>query len=185
MSSTAPHEIIKAVCDTDPEKPSTAVTHFGKREKALRTAPAASVARKAKPDPKQEKLRRALAGDSDNIVLKALRKEPERRYATVEQLSEDVRRHLEHLPVLAAKDTLGYRTSKFIQRNKVGVAATAAIVLLLIAGLLIISREARIARANEIRAEHRFNDVRRLANSLIFDVHDSIKDLPGSRPPEK
>jgi serine/threonine protein kinase len=185
MSSTAPHEMIKAICDTDPEKPSTAVTQFEKRERAVKADAAPSVAREAEPHSKREKLRRALAGDLDNIVLKALRKEPERRYATVEQLSEDVRRHLEHLPVIARKDTPGYRTAKFIQRHKAGVAATAAVVLVLIAGLLITLREAHIARANEIRAEHRFNDVRQLANSLIFDVHDSIKDLPGSTPARK
>src|SRR4029077_17655027 len=125
-----------------------------------------------------EKLRRALSGDLDNIVLKALRKEPERRYATVEQFSDDIRRHLEHLPVIARKDTPGYRASKFVMRHKASVAATVAVALTLIAALLITLREARIA-------QRRFNDVRSLANSLIFDVHDSIKDLPGSTPARK
>jgi non-specific serine/threonine protein kinase/serine/threonine-protein kinase len=114
----------------------------------------------------------------DNIVLKALRKEPERRYATVEQFSEDVRRHLEHLPVIARKDTPGYRASTFVMRHKPSVAATVAVSFTLIAALLITLREARIA-------QRRFNDVRSLANSLIFDVHDSIKDLPGSTPARK
>jgi non-specific serine/threonine protein kinase/serine/threonine-protein kinase len=114
----------------------------------------------------------------DNIVLKALRKEPERRYATVEQFSEDIRRYLEHLPVIARKDTPRYRASKFILRHKAGVAAALAVALTLVAALLITMREERIA-------QRRFNDVRSLANSLIFDVHDSIKDLPGSTPARK
>jgi hypothetical protein len=84
---------------------------------------------------RREKLRRALTGDLDNIVLKALRKEPQRRYATVEQYSEDVRRHLENLPVIARKDTPAYRASKFILRHKTGVATTVVISLLLIVAL--------------------------------------------------
>ena len=178
VSSTAPHEIIKAICDTYPEKPSTAVTRLEKSENSVLADSLREQTNPSEAGPKLEKLRRALSGDLDNIVLKALRKEPERRYATVEQFSEDVRRHLEHLPVIARKDTLGYRASKFILRHKAGVAAGAAVVLTLITGLVITLREERIA-------QRRFNDVRSLANSLIFEVHDSIKDLPGSTPARK
>ena len=78
---------------------------------------------------KPEKLRRELAGDLDNIVLKALRKEPDRRYGSVEQLSEDIRRHIEGLPVRARKETFGYRAQKFFARNRLGVVA--AVLLLL------------------------------------------------------
>lgn len=178
VSSTAPHEIIKAICDTDPEKPSTAVTRF---ENAKQTEGVDSLVRpgvQKGTDLKRDKLSRALSGDLDNIVLKALRKEPERRYATVEQLSEDVRRHLEHLPVIARKDTPGYRASRFILRHKAGVAAALVVAITLIVGLVITVREERLA-------QRRFNDVRSLANSLIFEIHDSIKDLPGSTPARK
>jgi serine/threonine protein kinase len=178
ISSAAPHEFIKAICDTDPEKPSTAVTRSEKPERAIKSGPVASNTGATEPNAKRQKLYHALAGDLDNIVLKALRKEPERRYATVEQFSEDVRRHLEHLPVIARKDTPAYRASKFVQRHKAGVAAAVVVALTLVAGLVITLREARIA-------QRRFNDVRQLANSLIFDVHDSIKDLPGSTPARK
>jgi serine/threonine protein kinase len=177
ISSAAPHEIVKAICNTDPEKPSTAATRFEKAVGAVKSDSGPSAAGGAELD-LRKKLRRALSGDLDNIVLKALRKEPGRRYATVEQLSEDVRRHLEHLPVVARKDTPAYRTSKFILRHKAAVAAAAAVSLTLIAGLFITVREERIA-------QRRFDDVRSLANSLIFDVHDSIKDLPGSTPARK
>jgi eukaryotic-like serine/threonine-protein kinase len=183
LSSTAPHEIMKAICDTDPERPSTAITRCEEiREK--NDSPT-KITEASRLDPKREKLRRLLAGDLDNIVLKALRKEPDRRYATIEQFSEDVRRHLEHLPVIARKETPFYLGSKFILRHKVGVAVTMAAALTLIIALAITVHEGRIARAERARAELRFNDVRSLANSLIFDVHDSIKDLPGSTPARK
>jgi eukaryotic-like serine/threonine-protein kinase len=173
VSATAPHEIIKAICDTDPEKPSTVVTRVEKGENPVKADSPVGTMDRTDRSPKREKLRRALSGDLDNIVLKALRKEPERRYASVEQFSEDIRRHLEHLPVIARKDTRGYRASKFVVRHKAGIAATLAVAFTLIGGLLITVREERIA-------QRRFNDVRNLANSLIFDVHDSIQDLPGS-----
>ena len=176
VSSTAPHEIIKAICDTDPEKPSTAAARLEKSENSAESQ--VTRADRTAPDSKREKVRRTLSGDLDNIVLKALRKEPARRYASVEQFSEDVHRYLEYLPVIARKDTPGYRASKFILRHRAGVAATLAVALTLIAGLLITVREERVA-------QRRFNDVRNLANSLIFDVHDSIKDLPGSTPARK
>src|SRR5579859_121531 len=178
ISSTAPHEILKAICDTDPEKPSTAVTRFRGPSHTVRIGSTATAAGPSDSALERKRARRTLAGDLDNIVLKSLRKEPARRYATVEQFSEDVRRHLEHLPVIARKDTPGYRASKFVMRHKASVAATVAVAFTLIAALLITLREARIA-------QRRFNDVRSLANSLIFDVHDSIKDLPGSTPARK
>jgi eukaryotic-like serine/threonine-protein kinase len=145
------HDIAKAVCETEPSKPSSVAPHP-----------------------------RMLAGDLDNIVLKTLRKEPERRYASAEQLSEDIRRYLEGLPVAAHKDTLGYRAGKFARREKKIVAAAALLVLSLAGGMIASLREARIARLERARAERRFNDVRTLADSLVFDVNDAIKDLPGS-----
>jgi non-specific serine/threonine protein kinase/serine/threonine-protein kinase len=126
------------------------------------------------------KLRRRLRGDVDTIVLQALRKEPQRRYASVEQLAEDIRRHLEGLPVKARQDSWRYRAGKFVLRHKFGVAATALVIFVVIVGVGAIVREARIAAANQRRAEQRFNDVRKLANSLMFEIHDAIRDLPGS-----
>src|SRR5712664_85981 len=121
-----------------------------------------------------------LAGDLDNIVLRALRKEPRERYASVDELSADIRRHLEGQPVSARKATVPYRAGKFVRRHKVGVAAAALLFLSLVGGILTTLREARIARAERARAERRFNDVRKLANSFLFEVHDAIERLPGS-----
>jgi len=167
--SNSSHDVARATCEYEPLKPSTVV-------RSGRTA-------KNDPEGKEhvvapEKLAKQLKGDLDNIVLKALRKEPPRRYGSVEQFAEDIRRHLADLPIVARKDSAGYRASKFVARHKAGVAAAVAIALMLIVGLLITMREARIA-------QRRFNDVRSLANSLIFDVHDSIKDLRGSTPARK
>ncbi|GAB5536932.1 MAG: hypothetical protein Rubg2KO_31810 [Rubricoccaceae bacterium] len=76
-----------------------------------------------------DRLRRQLAGDLDMICLTALRKEPERRYASVAALSDDIRRHQENLPVQARPDTVGYRARTFMRRHRVGLGATAAALL--------------------------------------------------------
>jgi len=127
-------------------------------------------------------LSRRLSGDLDVIVLKTLRKEPQRRYASVEQFAEDIRRHLEGLPVTARRDSWSYRAGKFAIRHKLAVSATALLLMVVLGGAAATVREARIAAANERRAEQRFNDVRKLANSLMFEIHDAIRDLPGSTP---
>jgi non-specific serine/threonine protein kinase/serine/threonine-protein kinase len=127
-----------------------------------------------------EKLRRRLAGDLDNIILKALHKEPQRRYVSVEQLSEDIRRHLDGLPIAARRDSLTYRADKFVRRHKVEVAASALLALSLVAGVAATAWQAHVARAERARAERRFNDVRQMANSFLFEFHDSIKDLSGA-----
>lgn len=128
------------------------------------------------------KLNRQLKGDLDNIILRALRKEPERRYASAEQFAEDIRRHLHGLPVIAMPDSVPYRIKKFLLRHQLGVAATAFIIIVLAGGVIATVREARIAEANRRQAEARFNDVRKLANSFLFEFDDAIRDLPGSTP---
>lgn len=123
---------------------------------------------------------KSLRGDLDNIVLMAMRKEPERRYASVGQFSSDIARHLAGRPVLARKDTWTYRSGKFIRRHKVGVIAALLLALSLVTGILTTSWEARRAEKQRALAQHRFDDVRRIAHSLIFEVHDAIENLPGS-----
>lgn len=121
-----------------------------------------------------------LHADLDNIVLMAMRKEPQRRYATAEQFAEDIRRHLEGLPVRARPDTFSYRAGKFVRRHKLGVAAAAVITLTLLIGIVATVWQARVARAERARAERRFQEVRQLANSFVFEVHDAVANLPGS-----
>ena len=128
------------------------------------------------------KNQKSLRGDIDNIVLKALRKEPMRRYSSVQEFSEDIRRHLEGLPVTARADTFGYRAGKFVQRHKAGVAASLLIVLMLLSATIVTSWQARVARREKEKAERRFNQVRKLANLVLFEYNDGIERLPGSTP---
>ena len=185
----------------------------------------------------------SLRGDLDNIVLMALRKEPERRYQSVEQMAEDIRCYLEGRPISARRESLAYRTGKFVRRNKLAVTAAALVFFSLLGGIIATSRAARIAQieraraeANLVeaqtqraeadrqrliaeeqrhraesetveanlqrqiadaqrieaeaqrqnaetqqeRAERRFAQVRKLANTFLFEFHDKIQPLPGS-----
>jgi len=186
VTAHTPHELSRAITETEPQRPSTVVL---KPASVPQTKPSSEPHPVELPTRSREgspaKLRKRLLGDVDNILLKALRKEPTRRYPSVEQFAEDIRRHLEGLPVTAAKDSWRYRAGKFIRRHRAGVIATACALLALIVGVGLIVREDRIARAERERADQRFNDVRKLANSLIFELHDSIRDLPGSTPARK
>ena len=127
-------------------------------------------------------LRRQLRGDLDNVVLKALRKDPAERYATAAELADDVRRYLDGFPVRAVADRPAYRIAKFLRRHRTAVTAGTAVVLSLVAGLGIALRQARVAEAERRRAEALFQDVRGLANSVIYELHDAIGNLPGATP---
>ena len=133
VESHTSKEVERAVVETPPERPSTAVSRVetvprGGDEQATITPETVSRARSVQP----HQLKRILAGDLDTILLAALRKEPQRRYGTVEQFAEDVRRSLAGLPVRAHKDSLGYRGRKFLQRNRVPIGVGAVIVTLLV-----------------------------------------------------
>lgn len=181
LQTDSPQELLKAICDTEPEKPSTACTRDAAPEGPTAESLEGAAPVESRPEKeKHKKLRKNLQGDLDNIVLKALRKEPSRRYSSVEQFSEDIGRHLTGLPVLAHKDTPGYRARKFVGRHRLSVAAVALLILSLTGGLIATLWQARIARAERARAERRFNDVRNLAGSLIFEVHDALVPVPGA-----
>jgi non-specific serine/threonine protein kinase/serine/threonine-protein kinase len=179
LRTNAAHELARAVCEDEPEKPSTALIRTAKGS-LQETAALEEISRKRGAAP--EKLQRRFKGDLDNILLKAMRKEPQRRYVSVEQLSEDLRRHLVNLPVTAHQDSFGYRTGKFVRRHKVPVLAAVAAVASLVAGMVSTAMEAKVARSERALAERRFQDVRKLATTFLFDVHDAIQNLPGSTP---
>ncbi|MCG8409231.1 MAG: serine/threonine-protein kinase [Phycisphaerales bacterium] len=158
----SPGEIDRLVCDVDPEKPSAAASRVEQRHypdgTVRRAVTPETVGRTRRIAP--ESLRRRLLGDLDNIVLMAMRKDPKRRYASAEQLYEDLCRYREGRPVLARKDTIRYRTEKFIKRNKVGVTAVLLVALSLLVGAVGVARETRrtrvqrdAAEANLLRAE--------------------------------
>jgi eukaryotic-like serine/threonine-protein kinase len=114
----------------------------------------------------------SLKGDLDVILLKAIEKDPARRYASVEQFAGDIRRHLDGIPIVARPQTWRYRTGRFVRRNRVPVIAASLVLLSLSAGLIVSVRE-------RARAQRNFDDLRRLTQSFLFDFHDRIKDLPG------
>ena len=173
-------EFAREVCEKEPQRPSLAIL----RSKGAQEGNAENQSGMFG-EVSSQKLSKQLSGDIDNIVLMALRKEPSRRYASVNDLQEDIQRHLENIPVHARNDSVWYRSTKFVVRHKAAVAASVLVVLAMLTGLIVTVHEARVARIERARAERRFNDVRKLANSLMFDVHDSIRDLPGTLPARK
>jgi serine/threonine protein kinase len=143
FTTESPTDMEKAICEVEPEKPSVAAAD------------------------------RRLAGDLDNIILTAMRKAPERRYTSVAEFSEDIRRHMEGLPVAAHEDRWTYRAGKFIGRHRVGVATALLVLASLVAGIVTTTNQAR-------RAERRFQLIRGLSNSMLFDFNDQLERLPGS-----
>lgn len=127
-----------------------------------------------------KQLTKAINGDLDSVILKAMRKVPEERYLSVTAMDDDVRRHLDGNPVLARKGTWRYLASRFVARHKIPMIAGALALLAIIAGGAFAEYERRVAVAERERAEFHFKSVRTLANSLMFDVHDQIKNLPGA-----
>ncbi|MEL7451545.1 MAG: serine/threonine-protein kinase, partial [Pseudomonadota bacterium] len=134
VDTAEPRELEHAICETQAPRPSTAVVTWRESAEAT-TAQAQGVDIGTARNTSIESLHKTLAGDLDNIVLKALRKEPQRRYGSARELSEDLGRYLRKEPVNARPETLGYISRKFLQRNLSAVIAGAS-VLLLIAGLV-------------------------------------------------
>jgi tetratricopeptide (TPR) repeat protein len=145
-------EILRAVCTEEPARPS------------------------ASPGP----WRKALRGELDAITLQCLRKDPEERYRSVSDLSGDLGAWAQRRPVRAHPPSPLQRAAKLIRRNAALSAASAAAVVFLIAGSGVSLWEAHDARQQRLRAEMRFDQVKRLAHSVLFDLHDAIQRLPGS-----
>jgi eukaryotic-like serine/threonine-protein kinase len=151
LTGTSPAEIATAVCSNPVQLPSVAAASS---KRSGGTA-------------------RQLEGDLDNIILKSMHKDRDRRYASADQLSEDLARYLSGLPVAARPDTLRYRTGKFVKRHRAAIAAAVLIVAVVVTAAGAAIYEGR-------RAERRFAQVRHLANTFLFDFHDKIANLQGS-----
>ena len=182
IESRLPQEIANIILTEEPVRPSSVIggqlsVGSGRTDRNQKKTT------KSEQNPKSKiQNPKSLRGDLDNIILKALRKEPERRYQTVQEFSEDIRRHLTGLPVTATSDTTFYHIGKFIKRHRAGVFAGLFMFLSLLAGISVAIWQAVEARKERAKAEQRFNEVRQLANSLVFEFHDSIQNLPGSTP---
>jgi non-specific serine/threonine protein kinase/serine/threonine-protein kinase len=152
---------VKAICEAQPPRPSAAV-------------------KQADDSTALSEFERELRGDLDNIVLKALHKEPPRRDASALELADDIERYLAGKPVGARQDTAWYRTGKFVRRHKVAVTMAALSITVLVTAFAVTAIQYRVAERERRRAQERFNDVRQLANTFIFDIHDGIRSLAGA-----
>jgi tetratricopeptide (TPR) repeat protein len=168
---------VKAVVDKEPARPSDAVSQT---ESGAARATTNALRRATTPD----RLHRALRGDLDTIVAKALKKEPRERYSSVAALAEDLRRYLRNQPITARPDTFTYRAAKFVRRHRLPVLLASLAVAATIAGALGTMVQARTARSQRdfalrqlVRAE-RINDLNQL---LLTDVAPSGKMLTANQ----
>ena len=169
-------KLFRAIAEQDPERPSERVLTdeeltTGAGERRVTQASLAALVREGTPD----RLHRRLSGDLDTIVLMALRKEPSRRYASVERFSDDLQKYIEGHPVSARADTLSYRLVKFALRHRAGVTAAVLAVFALMAATGVSLYYAKVARQEKVVAERRFQDVRQLARFVMFEFDDAIR----------
>jgi eukaryotic-like serine/threonine-protein kinase len=148
LQGKTPAEMERLICEQEPPRPS---------------------ARAADP-----KTRRSLEGDLDTIVLKALAKRPIRRYSSAEQLAEDLRRYLGGHPVLAQPDSFRYRAGKFIRRNRTAVSFVLVAAILIVTGIIVVERQASVARTERDRAEAARQQAEQIGNYVIglFEAAD-------------
>ena len=168
-----PHrEIERVLSKEEPARPSTVVTAVEAPSDVRGQAPTpAAVSRHRATRPQQ--LRRQLTGDLDNIVLMALRKEPSRRYGSVEQLSEDLRRHLEGLPVTARQSTLAYQVGTFVRRHKLAVGLAVLILAMVVAFAAAMARQAAQTARQRDRAELE-RDKAELVSAFLVDLFEVV-----------
>ena len=156
-TTAASFELARAICDEEPLRLSEAATG----------EPGAMPAR-------------LLRGDLDAVVAKALRKDPQARYATAEQMADDLFRHLERLPVGARRGATGYRLGRWLVRHRAVAAGALVANLALMAGLALALDQAHEARLQRQHVQEASAKIRSLANLAIFEVHDEVAKLPGS-----
>ncbi|MFT4540028.1 MAG: serine/threonine protein kinase [Planctomycetota bacterium] len=175
------HQLERIVLEQEPQRPSEVVTKSQTRAKGdgkdVTEVTPEELAQRRNTNP--SKLRGRLMGDLDNIVLHALAKEPERRYSTSKELAEDIERHLTGMPVLARRGSSLYRSAKFLKRNWLAVALSAAAILALITGLVVSSLWYLRANQASERAERRFSQVHDLAKVFLFEADAELESGPG------
>jgi hypothetical protein len=162
-------DLLRGVCENEPIRPSAVGGIETNSNRQTSTNPKSKIQ-----NPK------SLKGDLDNIILKSLQKERDNRYVSVEQFAEDVKAYLNGLPVKAHPQSFWYRAEKFVNRNRLPVSIAAAAFLLIMTVASVAVWQFFVARHQRQVAEQNFNQVRKIANSLILDYHDEIANLQGS-----
>jgi tetratricopeptide (TPR) repeat protein len=170
LDQKTPLEIGNTILESEPLKPSTVISRRGDRNGVNGRGSQIS------------KLSKSLRGDLDNIMLMALRKDPERRYSSVDQFLRDIRNFRSDRPVQARPESPLYLAGKFVKRNRAGVIMAASVAIILCLAVVFSVRQASIANTQREIAENRLYDIRNLTGSLMFDIHDAIVPLPGSTP---
>src|SRR5580658_2067772 len=163
--SHSPAQLIRTIVDEEPRRASDSIA----------SAPADAAANRGTT---QEKLRRQLRGDLDRIIAKAMKKNPAERYPSASAFAEDLERYLEHKPVLARPDSFGYRTAKFVRRNRVAVAVAATALAATLAGvtaILIQDRRVRVERDFAFREVTRAEQHDEFLDFLLSDAAPSGK----------
>jgi hypothetical protein len=160
LKELSAQELFRVICDEPPRKPTTLAG--------------------SKPEAREK-----LDADLEAILLKALRKEPQERYRTAEQMAADIQDYLDGRPVAARRGTFRYKAGKFIRRNRLAIAAAALIEITLTTGVAGVLWQSRVANEQRRKAEARSADLRELSNSLLSELDDAIKQLPGSTGAQK
>lgn len=169
VAGLPPHEAARLVDSTEPERPSTRVSSAESHEVA--EARASTV----------ERLHRDLDGDLDIICMTALRREPERRYASAEAFVDDIKRHLASLPIKARPETAGYRVRKFVGRHRLGVAASVAVLTALVLGLGVAIWQWRTAERAQAQTAEALAESRAVSEFAfqIFRTSDPLQEVRG------
>lgn len=177
-------EVIRAVGQSEPQCPSEAI--FRVTEKMLSDGRLQVTKNALLVSGSRERsaadLLKKLQGDIDSIALKSLRRNPAQRYQSAAQLAEDIRSYLSKLPVSSRAESPSYRIKLFLRRNTAFALTAAAAALLLVAVTVVAVWQATIARQERVRAETRFEEVRKMSNALLFDVQEALAPLPGTTP---
>ncbi len=164
LTGQSPSEIERIICEENPTRPSTAVINKSDLRKQIQAeAQKQSAIRDTKPD----QLKKLLKGDLDTIILKAIRKEPERRYKSAEKLASDISNYLSGRPVLAHPDSYFYRGRKFLSRHKAGVASAAVILILLIGYAITITWQSQQTQAALLQVQEEAEKSEQITNFLM------------------
>ena len=180
LAARSDNALRKAICEQDPLKPS-AVILTDEQAVIPQATQKIDVSQEETRDKARRRLKKKLAGDLDMIVLMALRKDPLRRYASVEQFSGDIRRYLEGRPVIARSDTFGYRAARFLRRNAVAIAAAAIVVLTLFAAAIFEQRSAARSAQKESAAEERIKVIEEESLRQLIALSNSYYALAESQ----